>query len=650
MESESSIVCGNCGKTHLIPDKAAGKRAECVCGKWLIFPVIAEENPATQRASQTSRQIDPNAELGPTLSIDFGTTRTKVAYWNVEKGEPDLVKLGNAMNPFIPSAFYLPIKGTRGILVGDEALDLVHVDPSGVVIGLKKEIHRPGKKRVGPGRPAIGRIELVSHIFRFIRERCEDDFFRNKSITRCMLSVPVAFESKKRECIVQAASQAGFTEIELIEEPVAAAKHWLSTEPNFASPYLIVCDIGGGTTDFALLKNAGGSQEAVPDVIRGGVLRGGNDVDEDIFESAIKQGDVDTETATSFRSGFLNGIRMLREVFGKTGRVENVSIKGKALAVDAKIIDTCVGEFSDFVITQLEKFIEHCQSKIPDLEIPPILLVGGGSKILGLRERLAEHQGWQIITWHQSDFAIVLGAANKEEVTEVAEMPTPAPLPPPLPTPAPSPPPSPPPLPTPAPSPPPLPTPSPSVQVLANDVIAIRSFWIQHLKKMQLLDFATHNNVELKSNTSKTEMVDVIARDEKINSELIGWTIFLPHLFRQFGNLDRMYVYPEIPEEKLTAAAKYLMSVEPEDVLVLYDDTFWRGGSDGFCLTSTAISWQNLYCEPVHFMFIDIYQVELALGLLTQIVTVNGENLEVSSSSDAKLVVKALKYILDSGE
>mgnify|MGYP001309544140 FL=1 len=167
---------------------------------------------------------------------------------------------------------------------------------------------------------------------------------------------------------------------------------------------------------------------------------------------------------------------------------------------------------------------------------------------------------------------------------------------------------------------------------------------------MQLLDFATHNNVELKSNTSKTEMVDVIARDEKINSELIGWTIFLPHLFRQFGNLDRMYVYPEIPEEKLTAAAKYLMSVEPEDVLVLYDDTFWRGGSDGFCLTSTAISWQNLYCEPVHFMFIDIYQVELALGLLTQIVTVNGENLEVSSSSDAKLVVKALKYILDSGE
>ena len=416
MEIESSIVCGNCGKTHLIPDKAAGKRAECDCGKWLRFPEIAEEQSATRHVSKTSRPIDSNAEPGPTVSIDFGTTRTKVAYWNVDKGESDLIKLGNAMNPFIPSAFYLPIKGTRDILVGDDALDLVHADPSGVVIGLKKEIHRPGKKRVGPGRPAIGRIELASHLFRFIRERCEDDFFRNKSITRCMLSVPVAFESKKRECIVQAASQAGFTEIELIEEPVAAAKHWLSTEPNFDAPYLIVCDIGGGTTDFALLKNAGGSLEAVPDVIRGGILRGGNDVDEDIFESAIKQGDVDTETATSFRSGFLNGIRMLREVFGKTGRVEDVSIKGKALAVDAKIIDACVGEFSDFVITQLEKFIEHCQSKIRDLEIPPILLVGGGSKMLGLSERLAEHQGWQIVTWHQSDFAIVLGAACRVDL------------------------------------------------------------------------------------------------------------------------------------------------------------------------------------------------------------------------------------------
>jgi len=91
----------------------------------------------------------------------------------------------------------------------------------------------------------------------------------------------------------------------------------------------------------------------------------------------------------------------------------------------------------------------------------------------------------------------------------------------------------------------------PSVQVLANDAIAISRFWIQHLKKTQLLDFAAHNNVELKSNMSKTEMVDVIARDDRIASEIIGETIFLPHLFRQFGNFDRMYVYPDIPQKSL---------------------------------------------------------------------------------------------------
>jgi molecular chaperone DnaK (HSP70) len=47
------------------------------------------------------------------IAIDFGTSRTKAAYWDERTGRPQLVHLGYRQEPFEPSLFYLPAGGAR---------------------------------------------------------------------------------------------------------------------------------------------------------------------------------------------------------------------------------------------------------------------------------------------------------------------------------------------------------------------------------------------------------------------------------------------------------------------------------------------------------------------------------------------------------
>jgi molecular chaperone DnaK len=214
----------------------------------------------------------------PTLAIDFGTTRTKIAYFNTKSGKPELVELGREIRTILPSVFYIPKEGQGDRLVGDDAQDMVDADPEGIVLSLKKELHKLGKKRCGPERPAIDRIQLASDLFSYIHQRCRIEVFHDQEIKRCQITVPVDFKAQQREAIREAAKLGGFEEIALIEEPVAAAQHWLLSQPDekFGNS-VVVCDVGGGTTDFAFLRYTDGRFQADDQVLSAGFSLGGND-------------------------------------------------------------------------------------------------------------------------------------------------------------------------------------------------------------------------------------------------------------------------------------------------------------------------------------------------------------------------------------
>lgn len=73
------------------------------------------------------------------------------------------------------------------------------------------------------------------------------------------LTVPASFDAAARELTVEAARDAGFERVTLLEEPQAACYAWIDTRGDawrqdlHPGDLVLVCDVGGGTTDFSLI-------------------------------------------------------------------------------------------------------------------------------------------------------------------------------------------------------------------------------------------------------------------------------------------------------------------------------------------------------------------------------------------------------------
>jgi len=75
-----------------------------------------------------------------------------------------------------------------------------------------------------------------------------------------VLTVPASFDEEARELTVMAARQAGIEKLTLLEEPAAAFYSWIandlarSQKSLFDGQNVLVCDVGGGTSDFTLIR------------------------------------------------------------------------------------------------------------------------------------------------------------------------------------------------------------------------------------------------------------------------------------------------------------------------------------------------------------------------------------------------------------
>jgi DNA-K related protein/Hsp70 protein len=75
-----------------------------------------------------------------------------------------------------------------------------------------------------------------------------------------VLTVPASFDEEARELTVMAAREAGIEKLTLLEEPAAAFYSWIandlarSQKSLFDGQTVLVCDVGGGTSDFTLIR------------------------------------------------------------------------------------------------------------------------------------------------------------------------------------------------------------------------------------------------------------------------------------------------------------------------------------------------------------------------------------------------------------
>ena len=225
---------------------------------------------------------------------------------------------------------------------------------------------------------------MLRHFIRKVHNR------RRLMRPRIIICVPSGITAVERRAVREAAESAGAREVFFIEEPMAAAigAGLPVTEPTCS----MVVDIGGGTTEVAVISLAG-------IVYSKSVRVGGNDMDEAILQY-IKQkynlliGDQTAELVkTTIGNAFANN------------EVEHMDIKGRNLVSGIpKIIGINSDEVREAISDQLQTIVETI--KIALEQTPPelagdvvekgIMLSGGGAFLQNLDKLLHEETGLPI--------------------------------------------------------------------------------------------------------------------------------------------------------------------------------------------------------------------------------------------------------------
>ncbi len=225
------------------------------------------------------------------VGIDLGTTNSAVAYVDLNDSErrvaqlpiPQLVleaTMGEQPNlpsflyvggehDIAPGALALPWDKERNYAVGELARLQGARVPGRLVSSAKSWLCHGGVDREAAILPwgasedvtKLSPVEVSSRYLQHLREVWGQRFPEAPLAAQSViLTVPASFDEVARELTVQAAERAGLTRVVLIEEPQAAFYAWLHRHETTweqlveSSNLAVVIDVGGGTTDFSLIK------------------------------------------------------------------------------------------------------------------------------------------------------------------------------------------------------------------------------------------------------------------------------------------------------------------------------------------------------------------------------------------------------------
>ncbi|MCX7409288.1 MAG: Hsp70 family protein [Planctomycetales bacterium] len=228
------------------------------------------------------------------VGLDLGTTNSAMAYVDAHETPrrirtfaiPQVVAPGQIeARDTLPSFHYQPASGefpddsTRmpwsnipdapAVVVGHFARDHGTLVPGRMISSAKSWLCHAGVDRTADllpwqGAEDVERLSPVAVSARYLQHAREawDAQFPEHPLSQqdFVLTLPASFDEVARELTVKAAKQAGLTRIVLIEEPQAAFYAWIDKHAanwsDLVSPgqKILVCDVGGGTSDFTLIR------------------------------------------------------------------------------------------------------------------------------------------------------------------------------------------------------------------------------------------------------------------------------------------------------------------------------------------------------------------------------------------------------------
>jgi len=263
------------------------------------------------------------------IGIDLGTTNSVAAYIDTSEADaenladsdvrifkiPQLTQSGvleklETLPSFLymledgeadSTAFQLPWPGDRKTAAGVYARDRGSEVPHRLIASSKSWLCSPAVDRNAPILPWEGSekqgklspVQASAAVLAHIRdawnhEMAGQDRSLNLENQAVYLTVPASFDAVARQLTVKAAEAAGLTNIVLIEEPQAAFYSWIDQSRDKwrddveKGDMVLVCDIGGGTSDFSLIsvqEGDSGQLELERVAVGDHLLVGGDNID-----------------------------------------------------------------------------------------------------------------------------------------------------------------------------------------------------------------------------------------------------------------------------------------------------------------------------------------------------------------------------------
>ncbi len=320
--------------------------------------------------------------LSSDLAIDLGTANTLVYV----KGKGIVLREPSVV------AVKKDVRANRVLAVGKEAKMMLGKTPGNIVA------IRPMKDGV------IADFEVTEAMLRYFIRKVHNR--RTLVRPRIIISVPSGITQVEKRAVRESAESAGAREVYLIEEPMAAAigVGLPITEPTAN----MVVDIGGGTTEVAVISLAG-------IVYCKSVRVAGDRMDEAILQH-IKR-----------RYSLLIGEHTAENIKIELGDVlpetpyEKMEIKGRDLVsgvpqtveIDSSEIQTAISEQVETIVETVKIALEQTPPELAaDIVDKGIVLTGGGALLKNLDKLLREKTGLPIIIADDPLSSVVLGSGQ----------------------------------------------------------------------------------------------------------------------------------------------------------------------------------------------------------------------------------------------
>jgi len=317
------------------------------------------------------------------LAIDLGTANTLVYVKGkgIVLSEPSVVSVR------------LDRTKNRVLAVGSEAKKMLGRTPGNIVA------IRPMRDGV------IADFEVTEAMLRHFITKVHNR--RRLVRPRIIIAVPSGITQVEKRAVRESAESAGAREVFLIEEPMAAAigAGLPITEPTCN----MVVDIGGGTTEVAVISLAG--------IVYSRSLRvAGDKMDEAIMQYIKRKYNllIGERTAEIIKTAIGNA-------YPDPADLETIEVKGrdlvsgipKILAIDSEEIRIAISEQIDAIVETVKIALEQTPPELAaDIVDRGIVLTGGGALLKNLDKLLMEESGLPITVTEDPLSTVALGSGE----------------------------------------------------------------------------------------------------------------------------------------------------------------------------------------------------------------------------------------------